>query len=287
MAAMATPVASRHEVDEMRGALGYFLYGQGAEGFAASLPPDDHSLLVETHIVVRDHASGAEMKEAGTPPGSLLLGLYTYPPRQIRVFAGPIIAAGYEPTDVLEHELGHCFGFDHSTHPVNTALYVDANGAPRCTSYHPELATAAPTPAATDGWTPRCIDGPFCRLHARTAEANMLMVGLRQRAWLAAQPTTIPLGLGGTIPLARLKLSEAQDALRECAAEMPDRTGEIRDCDRLLQAAQAALAGTLDTAATTTAQEACYAAWNAAYSLNHAYWLHRLYPQVADIHDVV
>lgn len=271
-------VATRADCDEMAGAIGYFLWGQGAAAFADSLPPGDLDLLVHTEIAVEQTASRADMAATGTPAGFTLLGIYTYPPPLIRVFADGVLGTHHDPVDVVSHELGHRFGFDHSRFPVSTGLMVGADGGVHCSSFHPEAAQptgwlAEPEVAAHDDQS--C---PFCRLHSRTAEVEKLADGLRRRAWLAAQPTLIPLGLGGTIPLMRRKLTEAHEALLACADTFPDRRGEVRDVDRLLHVTEERLAGHLTTEQVTPVWEAAYAAWNASYSLTHSYFLHTRHP---------
>lgn len=283
-------------VQEYAGAIEYLLHGQGPNALAASLSPEYADLLGTTVIEVHDHPSGRDLRLAGTPKGSLLLGLYTTPPARIQVFAVPTAEAGQDPVDVFEHELGHRFGFDHSTHPVQTGLFVDPSQGPvvRCTSYHPELAAAVPTAVADSASSAALVASgetcPVCRVHKRTAEAMALARGLRTRAWLAAQPTSLPLGLGGTIPLMRAHLVEARKALPEVATLLPDRTGEIRSLDRQLVAALDVMQGDhLTTLETTPMAEATEAAWSSAYSLAHHYFLHQNHPTIIseqELHDI-
>lgn len=61
--------------------------------------------------------------------------------------------------------------------------------------------TAAPSPSPDQG------ECPVCTVHRQTAEAYMLMEGLSQRCQREGR---IPEGLGGTIPLARSLLDEAE-----------------------------------------------------------------------------
>lgn len=276
----ATSVAA----GEAAGAIHHYLYGEGPASFTRMLPPVNAHLLATTHLIIENASTNHFRTLAGTPPDSLLLGLYTTPPAEIRVFIDGCRATGHDPIDVFRHELGHRFGFDHTTHPVTTAYYV-VNGVTRCTSFHPE--DIVPT-----GWSDtheRAIDTadcPFCQLFTLTSSVAMHLTFLRERAWLAAQPTQLPIGLGGTIPLLRTKLDTAHATLLLCATQWPDRQGDIRRVDDWLHATQEALDGWITTEEITPAQQAAWRAAEAAYSLDHRYYVHMVHPEVCDIHDL-
>jgi len=101
-----------------------------------------------------------------------------------------------------------------------------------------------------------------------------LMDGLRKRAHLQHQ---IPLGLGGTIPLAAKKTAEARSNLALIAASLPGRDGEIRQLDAILAQLHDELSKQMTPEDVSRAHALAVRAWDRAYDLNHIYWLQTIY----------
>lgn len=243
-------------VDMMAGSVWNALYGP--TGVVHLLPDEERQMLFDTEIVVEDKPSKRDLALVAEDVGAdgKLLGLFTHPPSKIQLFASSIIAVGYDPVDVATHELGHRLNYDHSLRKANVALVGRREG---------------PAEARVLISGDSC---PVCLLHSRLADVVMLLDGLRKRAHLQHE---IPLGLGGTIPLAAKKTAEARSNLALIATSMPNRQGEIRELDSMLDQLQHALAQHLTPEAVSAAYILAYRAWDRAYDLNHAYWLQTIY----------
>jgi hypothetical protein len=271
---MIVPPATAEQVQEMTGVLHDFLFRAG--GFDSLLNPRLQGLVRDTRIGVEATPTPAELSAVSAGPGDQLLGLFTSPHPTIRVFANSCLALGEDPTNVLEHELGHRFGFDHDLRTARIPVLSSEMG-PLCLGPHdaagnPLGAGALEVLDDPPGGAQYC---PVCHAHSDAADAVMLLEGLSENAWLAAQPHELPLGLGGTIPLMRRRLACAQlDLVRAQGAGMfPDRAGEVRSAARLLHQAAFHLHGILDPEAVTTAQPSMKEAWRAVYTLTWAYFL--------------
>ncbi len=278
---MATPPASEAERAAMAGFVTGWLWQPG--GFADDLATRDKALIKATTIIV----SAAPMQQQlnavnATGAGQHLLGLFTTPPAVIHLFANEILATGYAPQDVLEHELGHRLKFDHDRRAARMpVIHADGDPAPRCTGPHDisghTMGAAFYDSVEDRAKTDRC---PVCHIHDDTAVALMLLEGLREDAYLAAQPHELPDPWGGTIPLMRRRLACAQIDLGQVAGmeAMAGRGGEVREQAHLLNQAQHALTGILDPEAVSLAYPHLRKAWRAAATLNAGYWLRVTHP---------
>lgn len=248
----------------MKGAVHHAIWGP--EGIAWLLPqPDEtddpeHSefqMLVDTTIYVCDEPTKHDISLVAEDVGDdgKLLGLFTHPPSVIQLFAANIIEVGYDPVDVITHELGHRFNYDHSLRPANVAMTAKVGGEPRVRSLIAD-------------------DCPVCLVHRKLADTTMLLDGLRKRAHLQHE---IPLGLGGTIPQCYQEVTEARSTLAMVTAMMPGRAGQIRNLDGMLNQLQVALSQWMSPEDVSEAYALAYRACDRAYDLAHAYWLNALY----------
>ena len=240
----------------MKGRVESAIWGPG--GISELLPDEEYQMLRDTEIRIDDQPSNNDLAlvagEVG--PGDHLLGLFTHPPSKIQLFASSIIAIGYDPVDVATHELGHRFNYDHSLRPALVSMVGQSVGSQE-----------ARVLIASD-------DCPVCLLHSKTADVEKLMDGLRKRAHLQHM---IPLGLGGTIPLAGKRTSEARSNLALIASMMPNRMKEIEQLDDMLGELQRRFAETMTPEDVSAAHTLAYRAWDRAYDLNHVYWLNMLH----------
>ena len=246
----------RHTVDTMRGRVEAAIWGPG--GIAELLPDEEYQMLVDTEIRVYDQPSKNDLALVASEVGKdgHLLGLFTHPPSKIQLFASSIVAVGYDPVDVATHELGHRFNYDHSVTRAAVSMVGHSDGNKE-----------ARVLVATD-------DCPVCLLHSKTADIEKLMDGLRKRSHLQHR---IPLGLGGTIPLAHQRTSEARSNLALIAPMMPNRSKEIDQLDTMLAELQQRFSVTMTPEDVSAAHALAYRAWDRAYDLNHVYWLNALY----------
>lgn len=279
---VATPPATKQQTDDMRGFLQHWLWAPG--GFAAELAPKDRRLLHETILAVSDAPTQRMLVSVGaTGPDSHLLGLFNTPAPEIRIFANEILVTGYQPEDVFEHELGHRLKFDHDLRPARMPYIANAQtGRVHCAGPH-DVAGHTMGAAALDlpaSMAQRHINPcPVCNMHSDLADALALITGLREDAYLAAQPHELPLGLGGTIPLMRSRIACAQLDLMVAAQDaLVGRTGEIHNASHLYNQAQRALAGILDPEAVTLAYPPIRIAWRATYTINHGYFVRKYHP---------
>lgn len=251
---------SQRQLDQMAGEIHRALFGPG--GVADLLPADERQMLEDTDIDVEDFPSRHDigLLQEDSDNGKRLLGLFTNPPAVVRVYAANVIRAGYDPVDVAIHEVGHRLNYDHSLRDAAVALQ-----APKAAAH------TAPAEARVLVAPDSC---PFCLLHARTAEVMALVDGLRIRAQLQHQ---IPLGLGGTIPLAARKVAEARGALATAATYLPDRAGAVREADGYLAQLQQRLQQWLAPDDLAGVYVIARKAWDRAYDLNWVYWLRTVY----------
>jgi hypothetical protein len=265
---MIVAPATPEQVSEMLGVVHQFLFKPG--GFDSLLNPRLQGLVRDTAIGVEATPTPQELSAVGAGPGDQLLGLFTSPHPTIRIFANSCLALGEDPTNVLEHELGHRFGFDHDKRPARIPVLSSEMG-PLCLGPH----DGAGALDVLDNLPNGPMYCPVCHAHSDSADAVMLLEGLSENAWLAAQPHELPLGLAGTVPLMRRKLACAQlDLVRAQGMGLfPDRAGEVRSTARLLHQAAFNLHGILDPDAVTHAQPAMKEAWRAVYTLTWAYFL--------------
>jgi hypothetical protein len=267
-------------VAEMAGVVNAYLRGPG--GLLERLSHREREEALHTHIhVVANAPLSLLVMERATGPDDHLLGLFTNPNPTIQLFCADIAAVGYDPVWVLDHELGHRFGFDHDLHTARAAMVATPSGV-LCTGIHDlrgaPLGVEALKAVEQD---PAGINPcPVCRLYDTTVHAHGLLQDLTERAMLAAMPTELHLGLGGTIPLARGDIATAQLAVHEVAAMLPDRLGELRDFSRQLAAVQKALKGWLTPAQVGAAVPLARAARSTAYTINQAYWIRHNHPVV-------
>lgn len=262
------------EVEAMAGQVQAAIWGP--RGLAHLLPGEEKGLLSETEIVVESEPSAEDRALAEAGPKDKLLGLFTHPPSRIQLFASDITAAGYDPVDVVTHELGHRFSYDHALRPAAVAIRIGELGnlPPRTDGQAPRRSPPAgwATAPGLFGEEATVVRGsdtcPMCLLHARMAESEKLLDGLRKRAHLQHQ---IPEGLGGTIPLAQRKLAEAQGALGAVQGMAVDQD-EVRRLSDTLQAAQDQLSGWQTPESISVAHDTVYRGWDLAFDINSHYW---------------
>jgi hypothetical protein len=176
-----------------------------------SLTDQDRQLVCqETIWRIQAEPTIEQLAQVQAAPGEVPLGLYTQPPPTITIFEGPIRRARVPVASVVEHEIQHRLGEDHS---------LDV-----------KMVACGLTTAAT-GWT-GSESCPMCRLYSRIAEASALLEDL---STVANQQGMVPPGLGGTIRLAQQRLTEAREILRQhIVVLLPNRHGEIRTLMRCL-----------------------------------------------------
>lgn len=228
----------------MAGVVSAALYGPGGVRDLVASDPRRALVMDETVVIVEAAPTDFDRQLADTEDDQYLLGLWTYPPQRIQLFASDIIATGYDPVDVAVHELGHAWGMDHGAHCPSCSVR-----GTRTPHVHRE----------------GC---PVCLLHDHTAIAMALMDGLRLRSFLEH---VIPAGLGGTIPEAQWRIRQAMAEVPRAAPLLDDPT-KIRHLSRSLERADQSLSGWLGPEDVSRAYHACRVAWDAAYDCGHAYY---------------
>lgn len=228
-----------------------------------TLEPVERALVLDTDLGIADVPSKNDLRLAKVPDGRVLLGIFTAPPARITIFERNVAAAGASIREVLLHELGHRVGHDHKLEEIAVAHV----GAPVGGAIGATRQDADEDPHVGDGaWGRNC---PVCLLHQRLAEADRLLAGL---ADASAMQHRIPVGLGGTIPLARHDLVEAAALVPIVAQMMPGRLGQVRAVGDAIARAQGALEGTLDAQGVQRAAAAVHAAWRLGYSAAWAFF---------------
>jgi len=240
-------------------------------GWGNLLPADQRELLMHTPTVVVDQPSPEHLHMIGASPSAHLLGLYTAGPHHedalVQLFAAEIIALGYLPADVDRHEFGHVAGFNHTSR-VATVVDDGVMGTVcnECTP-RPQLPAHVHVPGSSNN----C---PVCRM-----EHHLLLVmghldGIRLRAHLQHQ---IPLGLGGLIVQCRRDLDEARTCCALATPMLPDRQGQMRTMSELIDQLGEELNGYLAPEDVSRAHATAYRAWDAAFDINHVFWLRALH----------
>lgn len=108
-----------------------------------------------------------------------------------------------------------------------------------------------------------------CQFHAQIAEAYLL---LRQAAERTEATGNIPSGVGGTIPVARQRLADAERELTEIAASRPDlRTAGI-ELQGHVTSLGVDLAGQVQPGALSDLRERAERCWELSYNLVLAYF---------------
>lgn len=222
----------------------------------ANLNPEDRARALDTTWRIQPSPTPDQLADLGPygRPDMYPLGIYQNRAGwggvpTITVYSDSIAYWGYPLQEVVQHELQHRLGFDHSLDHMNHVLVA--------------------RPQQTPGWPSNC---PVCRLVAKLAEAERLAAGL---VIALRQQGHIPAGLGGTIPLIKQTLLEARSMMGEVASMMPDRQGEVRSLLGSIGRAVQAYDGLVPAAALDEAAGQAWEAWWQGYQLAWGYFAAR------------
>jgi len=252
----AVSTASQADVNRMQGV---------AEVAFAELVPllpetdwDWHGNLIHPHekaapvwLQVQQWPTAEDRALVNVPEPDRLLGLHDPSRDLILIFASDTLAGGMDARRVLYHELGHAI-YDY---PDIASATTDSSLASA-----PEM-VSRPHREFTD-------DCPVCQVFERSAVAYGLVLMLDPRALLYHR---IPDGWGGTIPLARHRIAQAQALLPIAAPLIPDQW-MVAELDSRLAEAQWALSGTLSVEDLGAATHALYRALDGAADVNGSFW---------------
>jgi hypothetical protein len=274
--------ASREQIIEMAGVVQAYLHGPA--GLFARLEPREVQEATDTRVEVVPNAPMALLRQLDSlGPNDHLLGAFTTPDPTIRLFCASIIVTGYSPLDVVDHEFGHRFGFDHDKYQARAAMIFTPGGV-RCTGVHGMRGE----PLGVDAYKVLEMDPaqlnpcPVCRLYDCTVHAHGLMEDGRERAMLAAMPAEVPVAVGGTIPLARGDVAIAQLALTEADDLVPPALlPRLHDLSHQLETCQSALKGWLDSEGLARTVAPLRIARSMAYQINQAHWAIASHPDLA------
>ena len=255
-----------------------------ATGMLWRLPGREAGMLREMldrgRLVVDDQPSPRARALVGAGPSDHLLGLYTAQPNNsdamIQVFANEAIAARYDPVDIVRHEAGHLFEYNH----YSRVALVETNGdvstvCADCERRPPTLGLTRNAVPHKPGGSEKC---PVCQ----TAHPHGAAGHVPRRAAPAGAPSASdPARAGGTILLVRRHLDLASAALPAATPLLSDRAGELRQFSSLLERSRHAVQSWQTPETVSAAYAVCYRTWDVAYDLYHSYWLHALYGSAA------
>lgn len=238
------------------------------------LPRLDAALLQDTQFFAGYEPPANWMQDI--KPGYVMLGLYTSPPPTIYLWEAPIRQVGKSALEVLRHEAGHRLMYDHQLDDILHRCGVDcmaevgaqAAALTDIPSGYPiqsgGIRARARRSAPQLEWIGASAGCPVCETHELLAEAKSLMEGLSIYTTIQQR---VPDGLGGTIPLAKDKVRQAELLIPQVAAVLPERQSEIQQLARCLREAQAQLSGTLDIPGVNDAAFKVNQCWNWAFWL--------------------
>lgn len=243
---------------------------QAIHQVASALPAFERKIALpvqeggETAYFIQPVPSAEQLTLARAEPGAVMFALYTNPPAKIVFFQEPIMANHYPVRLVVEHELNHRLGFDHSLDEFAIGCGMNTGDG----MYQPSTYGT--------GASDSC---PVCRQHELLAVAERLAFGI---ARYSTDQSAIPKGVGGTVPLVRQRLLQARAVIPSLDAMLPDRKGQVRSL--LGAVGRAAIAYTTDRMTPDQARQAypaVGAAWRASYELAVAYFAANPGPQPA------
>ncbi len=232
---------------------------------------DAQALIQAADLYVEDRPSELELELTGTDLDHTLLGVTILPDTAVeyglgdrtisKVFYEPHIELGRDPCDTMLHEIGHLPGMDFPHH--------DEDDCRMCSRPQERRMTARPF----------SDDCPVCNTFSRLSEARGLLDYLRFQSHLTHR---VPIGLGGTIPLADWRAGQAYDQLNIAFQRglLRGREDAAEELAGLILRTRQALQGELTVEDVSIADDLCNQAWAYAGDVNWWYWAHASHPEM-------
>lgn len=211
-----------------------------------------HQTLATLQLDVLQFPSDEDRRLVNVPAPRGLYGLHDPARDLVRLFATDIQSSGMDPRRVVWHELGHAV-YDNPDHPSSTTDDPDAD----------EIVVAEDGRTFTD-------DCPVCNVFDRSAVAYALVLEMDKRSLLYHR---IPPGWEGVIPLARHRLSQAQEKLSVVGPLLhPEDAWMASELESRIAEAQWALSGRLSVEDLGPATIALYSVLDAAGDVTGAFY---------------
>jgi hypothetical protein len=229
---------------------------QAIEVAYRGLNPEERQMAKDTRWRVADHPSPEELAMVNAQPGDIVLGMYVKDAGEmantVSLYSENILSQGLPAWAVVEHEMTHVLGYDHTIHDHNIA---HACGISR--------GQVLPGPADN------C---PVCKVYAEIAQATGLLEDLRDAI---GQGHNFPPGLAGTIPQARFHLLTAQHTLEAVRGMLPDRGGEVANVRQCLMHILFVVADQVPPEKVAAAAQLTRSCRMDAHRLAQSYWMNR------------